>query len=42
MALGAAYLAVPPTAAHYRLDGGSLALLRPDGTYVASYSRARP
>jgi heat shock protein HslJ len=36
----AAYLAALPTAAHYRVDGDSLALLAADGTYVASYSRA--
>jgi hypothetical protein len=36
----AAYLAALPTAAQYRLDGGSLALLSADGTYVASYVRA--
>jgi heat shock protein HslJ len=36
----AAYLASLPTAARYRLDGGSLALLSADGTYVASYSAA--
>jgi hypothetical protein len=36
----AAYLAALPTAVHYRLDGGSLALLAADGTYVASYIRA--
>jgi heat shock protein HslJ len=35
----AAYLAALPTAAHYRVDGGSLALLRADGTYAASYAR---
>jgi len=34
-----AYLAALPTATRYRLDGGSLALLRADGTYVATYSR---
>ena len=39
----AAYLAALPTAAHYRVDGGSLALLRADGTYAAAYSRpAKP
>ncbi len=37
----AAYLAVLPTAVRYRVDGGSLALLSADGTYVASYTRAR-
>ena len=36
----AAYLAALPTAVRYRIDGGSLALLRADGTYVASYARA--
>jgi heat shock protein HslJ len=36
----AAYLDALPTAAHYRLDGGSLSLLRADGTYAASYARA--
>jgi heat shock protein HslJ len=36
----AAYLTALPTAVHYRLDGGSLALLAADGTYVASYIRA--
>jgi heat shock protein HslJ len=36
----AAYLAVLPTAVRYRVDGGSLALLSADGTYVASYTRA--
>jgi heat shock protein HslJ len=41
MAQEAAYLAVLPTAAHYRVDGGSLALLSADGTYVASYVRAK-
>ncbi len=35
----AAYLASLPTAACFRVDGGSLALLRADGTYVASYAR---
>ena len=35
----AAYLAALPTAVSYRVDGGSLALLSADGTYVASYSR---
>ena len=34
----AAYLATLPTAVRYRLDGDSLALLRPDGTYVASFA----
>ena len=33
----AAYLAVLPTATHFRLDGQSLALLATDGTFVASY-----
>jgi heat shock protein HslJ len=32
----AAYLAALPTAVRYRVDGGSLALLSADGTYVAS------
>ena len=36
----AAYLAALPTAVGYRVDGGSLALVGPDGTYVASYARA--
>lgn len=36
----AAYLAALPTAVRYRVDGGSLALLAADGTYVASYTRA--
>jgi heat shock protein HslJ len=36
----AAYLAALPTANHYRVDGDSLALLRPDETFVASYVRA--
>ena len=36
----AAYLAALPTAVRYRVDGGSLALLSADGTYVASYTRA--
>jgi heat shock protein HslJ len=36
----AAYLAALPTAVGYRVDGGSLALLSADGTYVASYTRA--
>ena len=35
----AAYLAALPTATQYRLDGGSLALLSADGTYVATYAR---
>ncbi len=35
----AAYLAALPTAVRYRVDGGSLALLSADGTYVASFSR---
>ena len=38
----AAYLAALPTAVGYRVDGGSLALVSADGTYVASYTRARP
>jgi len=38
----AAYLAALPTAVRYRIDGGSLALLSADGTYVAAYARARP
>ena len=33
----AAYLAVLPTATHFRIDGQSLALLAADGTFVASY-----
>ena len=33
----AAYLAALASATHFRLDGGSLALLAADGTYVASY-----
>jgi hypothetical protein len=33
----AAYLAALPTATHFRVDGGALALLSADGTYVASY-----
>jgi len=36
----AAYLAALPTAVGYRVDGGSLALVSADGTYVASYMRA--
>ena len=36
----AAYLAALPTAVGYRVEGGSLALVGPDGTYVASYGRA--
>jgi heat shock protein HslJ len=32
-----AYLAALPTATHFRVDGGALALLAADGTYVASY-----
>lgn len=36
----AAYLAALSTAVRYRVDGGSLALLRADDTFVASYSRA--
>jgi hypothetical protein len=40
---GDAYLAALPTAVQYRLDGGSLALLSADGTYVASFvSAAQP
>ena len=35
----AAYLAALPTAVGYRVDGGSLALVSADGTYVASYTR---
>jgi heat shock protein HslJ len=35
-----AYLAVLPTAARYRVDGGSLALLAADGTYVATFTNA--
>jgi heat shock protein HslJ len=35
-----AYLAVLPTAASYRLDGGTLQLLADDGTGLVSYSRA--
>jgi heat shock protein HslJ len=34
-----AYLALLPTAASYRLDGGSLQLLGDDGTGLVSYSR---
>jgi hypothetical protein len=38
-----ACLAVLPTAVQYRVDGGSLALLSADGTYIASLVRpARP
>jgi heat shock protein HslJ len=37
----AAYLAALPTAVSYRLDGGTLALLSADGTYVASFVRKR-
>jgi heat shock protein HslJ len=37
----AAYLAALPTATHYRVDGGLLALLAADGTYVATYVRAQ-
>jgi heat shock protein HslJ len=37
-----AYLAALPTAATYRVDGDSLALLQADGTYVASFVRATP
>ena len=37
-----AYLAALPTAVRYRVDGGSLALLSADGTYVVAYARARP
>jgi heat shock protein HslJ len=33
----AAYLAALPSATHFRADGGTLALLAADGTYVASY-----
>jgi hypothetical protein len=36
----AAYLAVLPTAVQYRVDGGSLALLSADGTYIAPLIRA--
>jgi heat shock protein HslJ len=36
----AAYLAALPTAVRYRVDGGSLALLSADGTYVVSFARA--
>jgi heat shock protein HslJ len=36
----AAYLAALPAAVRYRVDGGSLALLTADGTYVVSYARA--
>jgi heat shock protein HslJ len=36
----AAFLAALPTADHYRVDGGSLALLTPDGTFVASLVRS--
>jgi heat shock protein HslJ len=36
----AAYLAALPTATHYRVDGGSLALLRADGTYAVSFRPA--
>jgi heat shock protein HslJ len=42
MAQEAAYLAALPTAVRYRVDGGSLALLSADGTYVVAYARARP
>lgn len=35
----AAYLAALPTAVKYRVDGGSLALLSADGTYVVSFTR---
>ena len=42
MAQEAAYLAALPTAVRYRIDGGSLALLSADGTYVVAYARARP
>ena len=38
--LNAAYLGALPTAVGYRVDGGSLALLGADGTYVVSYTRA--
>ena len=33
----AAYLAALPTATHFRIDAGGLALLAADGTFVASY-----
>jgi hypothetical protein len=33
----AAYLAALPSATQFRVDGGALALLAADGTYVASY-----
>jgi heat shock protein HslJ len=36
----AAYLAALPAAKSYRVDADALALLRDDGTYVASYKRA--
>jgi heat shock protein HslJ len=36
----AAYLAALPTSVQYRVDGGSLALLSADGTYVVSFTRA--
>jgi heat shock protein HslJ len=36
----AAYLAALPSATHFRVDGGALALLAADGTYVASYVAA--
>jgi heat shock protein HslJ len=36
----AAYLAILPTAASYRLDGATLQLLAADGTGLVSYSRA--
>jgi heat shock protein HslJ len=42
MAQESAYLAALPTAVRYRIDGGSLALLSADGTYVVAYARARP
>ena len=38
-ALADAYLAVIPTATHYRVDGGMLSLLRADGTLAAAYTR---
>jgi heat shock protein HslJ len=40
MAQESAYLAGLPTAARFRVDGGSLTLLAADGTYVASYVRS--
>jgi heat shock protein HslJ len=39
MAQEAAYLAALTTAVSYRVEGGTLALLSADGTYVASYVR---